>query len=340
MIHAAAAILCYGSELSPGASPSSGVVAAGANTASETADSTATVGQLITAALITGVVSVVGSLVLARLSFQFVRKKELADELNNTMTAKSAELAQQLANNKQELEQTLRNELAAERAKRVMDRQMRVRTLLAASAGPLLVAVEELLARLRNIIEDTGYVQLRVDWDAQRPPDWSSTHDYFMSSTGYVFARYFAREAILRDRLGADEFEARDHPLMGALYIASSTLSRWPASFNEQGCTGGDAQVFFWQQRALGEVVTSRDGERVDVTTYAAFLTQANAIGPHLAPLQVLLRDISPTPDGTCRWQRLLALRDALVLVREQCRTLLSAQDAQTAEEAQSVGGG
>jgi hypothetical protein len=296
---------------------------------SVSADKAASVGQLITAALITTVVSVAGSLLLARLTFQFVRRRELGAELANTMAAKSAELAQQLANKEQELEQTLRNELAAELAKRAMDRQLGVRTVLAASAGPLLVAVEELLARLRNIVKDLGYVQLRVDWDAQRHPDWTSTHEYFMSSTGYVFARYFAREAILRDKLGADEYQARDHPLMNALYDSSMALSRWPAPFTKQGCKGGDAQVFFWQQRALGDVVTTRDGERVDVMTYATFLTQATPITPHLAPLYALLRDISPTPEGTCRWQRLLAFRDALDAVRGQCRALLSAEDNQ-----------
>jgi hypothetical protein len=278
---------------------------------SRSADQPATVGQLVTTALITGVVSVAGSLLLARLTFQFVRKKELAT---------------QLANKEKELEQTLHNELSAERAKRVMDQQLRVRTVLAASAGPLLVAVEELLARLRNILDEYWYVQLAADWDAQRPADWSSTQEYFMSSTGYVFARYFAREALLRDRLGGDEFDARDHPLMHALYAASRALSTWPASFNEQGCTGGDAQVFFWQQRALGDAVTSRDDDRIDVTSYATFLGQTDTVEPHLTPLWHLLRDIAPNPQRTCRWERLLAFRDALSSVRQQARALLAAE--------------
>jgi hypothetical protein len=294
-------------------------------TAIQSADKNATVGQLLTTAIITGVVSVAGSLLLARLTFHFVRKKELAEELTNTMTATSAELNQQLTNKKAELEQSLRNELAAERGKRVMDRKQRVRTVLAESAGPLLVAVEELLARLRNIIEEDGDVELAADADVRRDPDWSSTHEYFMSSTGYVFARYFAREAILRNRLGADEFELREHPLMGALYAASSTLSEWPAPFNLQGCIGGDAQLFFWQQRALGEMVSSQDSG--GVTTYAAFLSQADAIAPHLAPLQTLLRDIAPLPAGNCRWLRLLAFRDSLMTVRDQARELLSPMD-------------
>jgi hypothetical protein len=338
MIHAAVTMSSLGSVLCPATLPSIGRMSGKVTIVSASTDKTASVGQLVTAALITTVVSVVGSLLLARLSFQFVRKQELASELDNTMAAKSAELAQQLANKEQELEQTLRNEVAVELAKRRMDRQQRVRTVLAASAGPLLVAVEELLARLRNILEKEGYVQLRADWDAQRPRDWTATHDYFMSSTGYVSARYFAREAILRNSLGADEYETHDHPLMKALYDASRALSRWPAPFSEQ-CTGGDAQVFFWQQRALGEVVTAGDGERVDVLTYAAFLTEANTIAPHLAPLYALLRDISPTPEGTCRWQRLLAFLDALDTVRDQCRALLSAQDSRLMQETETTGG-
>ena len=280
-------------------------------TALQSAEKSATVGQLLTTGIITGVLSVAGSLLLARLTFHFVRRKELDAELTNTMTAKSAEL-----------EQTLRNQLAAERSKRVMDREQRVRTVLAESAGPLLIAVEELLARLHNIVEEAGYVQFAADWDDRRDSDWSSTRDYFMSSTGYVFARYFAREAILRDRLGTDEFQTREHPLLSALYAASSALSEWPAPFNLAGCAGGDTQVFFWQQRALGEMVTGPDGE--SVITYAKFLDQASAIAPHLAPLRTLLTDIGPEPGGNCRWQRVAAFGDALLTVRDQARDLLS----------------
>jgi hypothetical protein len=118
--------------------------------------------------------------------------------------------------------------------------------------------------------------------------------------------------------------------LLNALYGASKALSEWPAPFSLKGCPGGDTQLFFWQQRALGEMVTSEDEERV--ITYAAFLDRASIIAPHLAPLRAVLTDIAPEPRGNCRWQRLEAFRGALVTVRDRAKEVLSAQDTQPAD--------
>jgi hypothetical protein len=81
-----------------------------------------------------------------------------------------------------------------------------------------------------------------------------------MTSTTYVLARYFARESLLFDRLSADEPEARTEPLVVSLRAASRALSEWPASYS-RSCTGGDSQVFFWQQRALGKAIIDGAGE-------------------------------------------------------------------------------
>jgi hypothetical protein len=106
------------------------------------ADKPATVGQLLTTALITGVVSVAGSLLLAR-SLPVCTQEGAGRRADQHHEGQSAELDQQLTNKKAELEQSLRNELAADHHKRVMDRQERVQTVLAESAGLLLVAVED-----------------------------------------------------------------------------------------------------------------------------------------------------------------------------------------------------
>jgi hypothetical protein len=136
-------------------------------TAAAAGDSTATVGQLVTAAVITAVASVAGTLALSMLTFKFVRQKELGVQLRDTMLAKSVELDQQLDNATTLLERTLRNELTAYQEKHVQDRRERIRGILVGAAGPLGVAAEELSARLANILENQGHVMLQHDWDSR-----------------------------------------------------------------------------------------------------------------------------------------------------------------------------
>jgi hypothetical protein len=306
----------------------------------------ATVGQLVVTALITAVASVVGSLALAALTFRFVRRKELAVQLQNTIDAKSTELEQSHANaldaksrelqqqhanaldaKTRELTQSLENQLAAENARRSMDRAERTRQTLVESAGPLLVAVEDLLGRMRNILDDQGYPQLASDWNRKRPATFSSTHEYFMASTAYVFARYFARASILRDRLGRSELDARGSALVESLREASDGLLQWPAPF-QKTCTGQDLQLFSWQQRALGDSVQRQDGDRVDVVSYAEFLDLMPRLTQHLQPLQDLLRDLQAEPSN-CRWMRLQAFRSALTTVRDRCIAVLELEQLQ-----------
>lgn len=190
---------------------------------------------------------------------------------------------------------------------------------------PLQSTVDDLLSRLDDILDGQGHAQLGPDWDHRRPADWSSTHDYFMSSSVYLFARYVAQVEILRDRLAADRrAAARQSPLLAAVDGTATALSAWPAPYNEAGCSGGDSQVLAWQQRVLGEAITRWDGDAGRVMTYADFLSDADRLAPHTRPVHQLLLDISPEPAENCRWQRLGSVRAALVKVREQCEALHS----------------
>lgn len=273
-------------------------------------------GALLSTSAITAVVSVAASLLLARLTFHFVRRKEMDAELERTMRAKAAELSEEL-----------RKEINFERAKRDMDRQDRVQSLMHAAAAPLLVASDDLLGRLRNILDQEGYVQLRQNWDQERPRGWSSTHDYFMSSSVYVFARYFSHVEMVREKLGADEVLARSDPLTAALVRSAHRLAAWPTIHNREGCPGEDRQVFTWQQRALGQVLIARENGRSRVMSYAEFLSHEAQTSRHQQPLREFLIDISPEPPGNCRWRRLGSVRQALQEVRDRCATVLGVQD-------------
>lgn len=281
---------------------------------------------VIITAVVTAVISVTSSLLLVTLTFRFVRQKEMAQQLQDSMKAKAAELDRQLDNKRIELEQSVQNEIRLLRTKRALTRQERIDALLHSAAGPLGSAAEELQARLRNILSNQGYVQLDRNWDQRRPVNWSSTHGYFTSSSVYVFANYFARVEILRDRLGADEHAARGQPLMAALNDVARALSSWPAPYTS-GCPGWDTQVFTWQQRALGQVLRTGGSDATHVMTYAEYLAEQGTVEQHAQPLTRLLVDISPSPEGNCRWQRLLAVQTALGIVQAQCENLVIQRD-------------
>jgi hypothetical protein len=147
--------------------------------------------------------------------------------------------------------------------------------------------------------------------------EWSITHVYFMSSTLYLFSRYFARVQILRDLLGADEYipERDKDCLQDSLWSVTRALSEWPAQYTDE-CTGYDTQVFDWQQTAMGEVLIQRGQDSTMVSSYPAFLDTQNKTGPHFEPLRAMLLDLAPEPKGNCRWHRLTTTRDALVEVQ------------------------
>jgi hypothetical protein len=256
------------------------------------------VGGLIITGLITGVISIVGSLVIARLTFDFVKKPEL--------------------------ETAFKHELEQERHKRKLDRQERINTEITAWANPILVAVGDLLARLRNIIEDGGYGPLSRDWQPSER-NWSITHDYFMNSTLYVFGRYFSSVQVLTEELGADVFPLqRKDPFFKSLYAVTEALGDFPRWYNLDKCPGGDTQVFSWQQQAMGEVLIGRDKENRRILTYAEFLNDWNSFSTHFEPLRALLLDIAKEPVNNCRWSRLEETRQALEGVQRECERLLA----------------
>jgi hypothetical protein len=131
---------------------------------------------------------------------------------------------------------------------------------------------------------------------------------------------------ILRDRLGADEHAVRGQPLMAALNDVGRALSSWPAPYTS-GCPGWDTQVFTWQQRALGQVLRTGGSDATHVMTYAEYLAEQGTVEQHAQPLTRLLVDISPSPEGNCRWQRLLAVQTALGIVQAQCENLVIQRD-------------
>jgi hypothetical protein len=257
----------------------------------------ASTSDLAVTAAITGGISVITSLLLARLKFQFVRRPELAEEVTN--------------------------QLDLERGKRELDREERVRQQVILWAHPISETSNDLIYRLTNIYDNDGHVALSRVWDSIRPSDWSATHDYFLESTMYLFGRYFACIELLRSNLGLDFYPSQTDKdlLFDKFQRVTSALSRYPAVFNENNCPGGDRQVFLLEQRAIGEAfVDSATGRPI---SYSEYLSKTWMFNRRTEPLRQLLLDLSPEPHCNCRWLRIDSVRPCLREVQLECERLI-----------------
>ncbi len=274
--------------------------------------------DLVVTGLITGALSTAFTLLLANLTFRFARKPEI--------------------------EATVQQQLEAALRLRAEDRAEQAQRQIAECAGPLLVAAEELATRLDNILRYQAFLALARDWDVQRPPNWSNTHDYFLSSTLYLFGRYFAWVQVLRDRLGADEYllQRDKDGLRARLRGVADALSAYPAPYTSR-CGGQDRQVMTWEQVAMGEVLISRAENVTTVLSYPAFKEKQREIDLHFQPLRALVVDLSPVPAGNCRWRRTESVREELAKVTAECRRLLQADappEGRIGQERETPAGG
>jgi hypothetical protein len=269
--------------------------------------------------IVGAVVSVVVSTLTAWLTFQFVKRRELAESLR-------IEVAKLDLIKKPELAQTLENELQRQREvfhlEEERDRKSRIRHEILRWANPILGAVGDLRARLNNIVHDGAYVALDPSWDPESNPNWSISHDYFMCSTLYLFANYFARTRMLEETLSFGFFssQAEKDRLFDALRDVSSALSAYPPAYK---CFGLDVEVFHLQQRALGALIIHRENDKERCWTYPEFIDgiKKAEISVHFDSLRGLLESVRP--DEGCRWRRLIETNRALAELDTVCRELL-----------------
>lgn len=204
----------------------------------------------------------------------------------------------------------------------------RVRRELLAWANPILGAVEDLGARLTNILDAKGYEGLDSQ-TATLNPDWSMDYDYFLTSTLYQFSRYFCWIGMLEEDLSFEVFRSHKEmdEFMGNVIAVSKALGDYPPRYEG---TGNDTQVFRLQQRAIGQAMAIREGRRRACLGYNVFVARrADAadkeVRPFFAPLEKLVDGLKP---GERRFARLVAVRNALKGLEEHCRLLLVAPRA------------
>jgi len=200
--------------------------------------------------------------------------------------------------------------------------------------NPILGAVESLQHRLKNIIEDDGYLALSEECASEINPNWSISYDYFMSSTLYHFGQYFAWVQMLREELSFELFQTQETKdrFFDAIMSVTKSLSSFPLN---RACIGQDTQVFYLQQRAIGELLIVRENGSRRCMSYPDFLNSlsGNPFEQQMKPLKVLLEGISPIPRDDCRWTRLNVTHAALVELETHCNALLRPPPSQGNEK-------
>lgn len=201
----------------------------------------------------------------------------------------------------------------------------RVRRELSAWASPILGAVQDLIARLENILDDKGYVGLDPD-TATADRDWSLDYEYFLTSSLYLFGRYFCWIGMLEEELSFEVFRSHNEldEFRKNVIAVSKALGDYHAHSPHAG-TGNDTQVFRWQQRAIGEALAIREGKRRACLGYNVFVTRRDntadkELRPFLPPLEALIDRVKP---GEKRFARLGAVHKALKGLEEDCLRLL-----------------
>lgn len=207
-------------------------------------------------------------------------------------------------------------------------RRERVRQEVLRWANPILGAVDDLISRMRNILESAGWRALDPTYQPQSNPNWSITHEYFFISTLYLFAQYFACVRLLQEQLSFELFcdESTKDEFFMAVEAVASRLGRYPPMHPAPGTvgTGVDAQVFRLQQRCIGEAVILR-GESNRRMSYHEFLERWGSDAPFRAPFEPLSGLLLNLDDGVAdaRHVRLTAALQALVDLQARCRRLL-----------------
>ncbi|BAY09173.1 hypothetical protein [Calothrix sp. NIES-2098] len=192
-------------------------------------------------------------------------------------------------------------------------------------SNPILGSVQDLEQRLKNILEDQGFLTLSKNTQSnstyQLDPNWSITYDYFMPSTLYLFAQYFCWVRLLLEELNFEMFKSQKekNELFNLIFEFAQSLSKFPSGYSG---TGEDRQVFSLQQRGIGELLIISNEKGIGCMQYSHFVEkyEQEPFSLMLLPLRALLEDVQPNER---RWQRLKAAKQAITKLKQYCEQLL-----------------
>jgi hypothetical protein len=209
------------------------------------------------------------------------------------------------------------------------EKENRIREEIIKWTNPTLIAIKDLEARLHNILKHQAYPVLDKEYLQENHPNWSITYEFFMPSTLYIFAQYFAWVQLLVDEINYEIFQSENNKgeFFRCIDKVGSALGAYPHP-EMKGCHSKDTQVFKLQQRAIGELLILRSSNNhPQIMTYTDFLSRYDVDETfiyQLAPLKALLEDLAPTPEHSCQWERLNLMYNSLGKLEMQCKILLN----------------
>jgi len=197
----------------------------------------------------------------------------------------------------------------------------RIRKEVTRWANPILGAGQDLEARLKNILDNQGYLALNKDYLEEDITNWSISYDYFLKSSLYLFAQYFCWIRMLQENLNFELFQTQHErqDFFAAIEAVSQALGSFPPNYGP-----GDRQVFKLQQRAIGELMMVQNGNHRQCLSYPEFFKKIDedlSFRKHIEPLRLLLEDLN---SNTSRWDRLQNTQKQLSILNKACNDLLS----------------
>jgi hypothetical protein len=203
--------------------------------------------------------------------------------------------------------------------------QERIREEIEHWANPILDAVEGLEFRLNNILFENGDEVLSNTPKKPIPLGWSITNEYFISSTVFLFAQYFCYVRQLRERLRFDLFSGQcdgKDSFLNHLRAVDRTLSDWPLRELGDLPLAEDRQIFNLQQRAIGEAMTTGEGDAAHCIGYSMFMDKwkDESFKSKLAPLLEFLENLR---HDSIRGKRLGLMLTKVKELKQECRRIL-----------------
>jgi hypothetical protein len=163
--------------------------------------------------LLSTAVALLSGILSSWLTYRFVKRREIVDTVR-------AEIEKQ-------------RHLAVIQVER--EKKERIRQEVIRWANPILGAVKQLEGRLKNILEEDGYLALSKSYEQFVNPSWSISYEYFINSTLFLFGQYFAWVQMLQEELSFELFQTqqdKDDFLVAIAEVAKS-LARFPPNLGK-----------------------------------------------------------------------------------------------------------
>lgn len=199
----------------------------------------------------------------------------------------------------------------------------RIRNEVARWSNPIPSAVTDLKMRLKNILDDRGYLALSPNVRQRVNPQWSIQYDYFFPSTIYLFSRYFCWTGLLEEKLSFELFDQQDdkEEFFARIRAVNRNLSAFPLEQLQEIKSKEDSQIFYLQQRSIGETLRLKGEARC--MNYSEFLEKWREpnFRKSFEPLTTFIEEIEPSRQRP--WKRLRLMTGFLSELEDDCNRLL-----------------